>query len=451
MNEKKDIERLYTERFKDFQERPQKDLWSSIEASLPKEESKRRIVPLLRTLASVAAVLLLLIAGTLAYFNSGEAVNTQPVNQRSDTAPVVNNEVATPEMEPQNVTEPSGGPAIVKSEVTPENETGIQNPETTTESGIAAAGENESNKEPFSAYGNEILKKYARLQLIQGISSVSGNEFISKDGKDDRELAISIEKAREELQADNTESNTAENDKAQKNRWSLNPFAGPVYYNSLATGSPIDRQFSDNTKEGRINMSYGLNVTYEVSNRWSLRTGVNKIDMGYNTAGVEFSPEVNASLMENISYNGNVPFLTISDSGSRPKGGTNEVSARTPVYNGSLTQQLGYLEVPLEIKYRMVDSKFGVNLIGGMSSLILTDNEIGLTSGELQTTVGEANNLNPFNLSTNLGIGFDYRVTERMLFNLEPMFKYQWNTFSGNDGGFRPYILGVYTGFSFRF
>jgi len=31
------------------------------------------------------------------------------------------------------------------------------------------------------------------------------------------------------------------------------------------------------------------------------------------------------------------------------------------------------------------------------------------------------------------------------------MFKYQLNTFSKNDGGFKPYYLGVYTGLNFRF
>ena len=64
---------------------------------------------------------------------------------------------------------------------------------------------------------------------------------------------------------------------------------------------------------------------------------------------------------------------------------------------------------------------------------------------------GEANNINSVNFSTNLGLGLDYKFTPKLKFNVEPVFKYQLNTFSNTSGSFNPYSLGVYSGFTLKF
>ncbi len=116
-----------------------------------------------------------------------------------------------------------------------------------------------------------------------------------------------------------------------------------------------------------------------------------------------------------------------------------------------MAQQFGYLEIPLELNYTLVDSKFGINLIGGLSSLFLVDNSVTLTSGELITEMGEANNLNNVNFSTNIGFGVNYKFSPKIQLNIEPVFKYQLNTFSDTAGDFQPFTIGVYSGLSFKF
>jgi hypothetical protein len=98
-----------------------------------------------------------------------------------------------------------------------------------------------------------------------------------------------------------------------------------------------------------------------------------------------------------------------------------------------------------------VDKRFGVDLIGGVSSLFLVDNAVLLESNELITEVGEANNINSMNFSANFGMGLNYKFSPKIQINVEPVFKYQLNTFSNVSGNFRPYSIGVYSGFSFRF
>ena len=116
-----------------------------------------------------------------------------------------------------------------------------------------------------------------------------------------------------------------------------------------------------------------------------------------------------------------------------------------------MVQQLGYIEVPLEVNYALLDKKFGVDLIGGVSSLFLVNNSVLLESNELVTEMGEANNINSLNFSANFGMGLNYHFTPKFRFNVEPVFKYQLNTFSNVSGNFQPYSIGVYSGFTFKF
>mgnify|MGYP000353444670 CR=1 FL=1 len=45
----------------------------------------------------------------------------------------------------------------------------------------------------------------------------------------------------------------------------------------------------------------------------------------------------------------------------------------------------------------------------------------------------------------------DYNFSKQFQFNLDPTFKYQINTFNNTSGNFKPFIVGVYTGLSFKF
>ena len=66
-------------------------------------------------------------------------------------------------------------------------------------------------------------------------------------------------------------------------------------------------------------------------------------------------------------------------------------------------------------------------------------------------TIGEASNLNPMHFSTNVGLGIKYDILKSLQFKVEPIVKYQLNTFSNDSGNFKPFFLGVYTGLNYRF
>jgi hypothetical protein len=90
-------------------------------------------------------------------------------------------------------------------------------------------------------------------------------------------------------------------------------------------------------------------------------------------------------------------------------------------------------------------------VIGGFSTLFLNENEIYSVVEGNRTLLGEANNINDMSYSANFGLGLNYHISDKLKLNLEPMFKYQINTFNNTSGDFQPYFIGVYSGFSFKF
>jgi hypothetical protein len=118
---------------------------------------------------------------------------------------------------------------------------------------------------------------------------------------------------------------------------------------------------------------------------------------------------------------------------------------------GYINQEMGYLEMPLELSYALIDKKFGFKLIGGFSTLFLQDNAVNVVSDNRSTYLGEASNLSTVHFSTNIGLGLKYGFMKSFEFNVEPTFKYQINTFRSDAGNFKPYVFGIYSGVSYKF
>src|SRR5690606_19371726 len=231
--------------------------------------------------------------------------------------------------------------------------------------------------------------------------------------------------------------------------------AAPVYFDNMGSGNTIDARFADNDGGGEISMAYGVNFAYQLSNRIKIRSGINKVDLSYNTRGIAFTAAVNPTVLSGVDYEAGVPNYRIENRSTRP---FSNISASTEFNrstfaspaNGYLNQRLGFIEVPVEIEYVIIDKKIGLNIIGGGSTLFLDENMISLNSADFSTNIGEANNINSLSFSTNIGLGVDYKISPQFQLNLEPILKYQINTFNSAQD-INSYYFGIYSGFSFKF
>lgn len=77
MSEKKNIDKLFKEQFKNFEVTPSDAVWKNIEAKLNTDKRKRRVIPIWWTFAGVAATLLLMFTLANTVFNDADS----PVEQ----------------------------------------------------------------------------------------------------------------------------------------------------------------------------------------------------------------------------------------------------------------------------------------------------------------------------------------------------------------------------------
>ena len=273
-------------------------------------------------------------------------------------------------------------------------------------------------------------------------------DIISEVKKEDTEKDESLEDA---IADANTED---EKEEKKLNRWNISPNVAPVYFNSLGKGSSLDEQFVDNAQNGEVSMSYGLGGSYAINDRLKVRAGINKVDMGYNTSNVIAFRSIDStsqarSQLSNVSINAdNESLIFLSTETLNRNSAPEIINAKA---EGSLNQRFGFIEVPIEMEYALINKKLGINVIGGFSTLIVDKNEIYSVVDGSETRIGEANNINDMSYSANFGLGINYNISEKIKVNVEPTFKYQINTFNNSSGEFQPYFIGVYTGLSYKF
>ena len=88
-------------------------------------------------------------------------------------------------------------------------------------------------------------------------------------------------------------------------------------------------------------------------------------------------------------------------------------------FNAALSQQITYLEVPIELEYTLNNSRFTVSIIGGLSTFLLENNIVVSEFDGYKSDLGEANNINNVSFSTNLGLGLNYKFSKSFIYIFE--------------------------------
>lgn len=495
MKEKKHIDRVFQEHFKDFEVAPSDAVWNNIEAQLNQNKKKRRVIPIWWRYAGVAALLILFLTIGGVYFNSTNTVTptNQVVDTKKTTLPIENNTNDTKQVEQESnhidankknnelkavvnikkeqntLTNSASSSAIAhtssKASSSSTNNSNTEKPKKDVNqaplidknNSIAVASKEKSKTEPI------VDNSKNSIDITNKKQEVITNNVLIADAKNDHADSTTVvtpeTKSRSIEEALAEVKNSVEEENPSNNKWSLTPNAAPVYFNSLGKGSSLDSQFNNNSKTGEVNMSYGVIAGYTIAKNLKIRSGINKVNLGYNTNDVVVFESIGAirssSSIKNIapaepapSNDGAAPQLSIVSEESLNASKSNSFIKTS---NTSINQSLGYIEIPLEIEYTLINKKIGVNVIGGFSSFFLSNNKLYSEFNGERALIGKATNLNNVSYSANFGLGLNYKMTKKFELNLEPLFKYQINTFNNTSGNFKPYIIGVYTGIGFKF
>lgn len=506
----KNIDKLFQEKFKDFRELPDDRVWDRIETTLDERKKSRNIFPIWWKLGAIAAGLALLLY-LLGPFESNNPELPIITDSEKREIPAIEKQLertnsALTEVEIKNTDKKEEKESTTKDVPNHSNEnkkTAATSVKTTekgdssteqvgkilpnkTSTSIASRSTKESqwtaneksDTEKLGEHGVDPSKSTERFNSADQLAQKSPeNQLENKEIQNEKykigpppftqdttipveaiaavdTTGVTLKKSIFEVldEKENPEDVVV----GKKERWSVEPSIAPVYFNTAGEGSSIAPSFVSNSKSGEVSLSYGVLVSYKVGKKWSVRSGLQKSNYGYSTNDISYTSTfgiVSIANIENINYNVNSENLIVQNEnqGKPIPGIALDATAKNPSRSGNMLQEFGYLEVPMEVNYALVDKKFGIDLIGGVSSLFLTDNSVTLESGDQNTQLGEANNINSVNFSANIGFGLNYRIMPKVHLNVEPIFKYQLNTFSNTAGSFQPFSIGVYSGLNFKF
>lgn len=473
MKENKNIDRLFQEQFRGFEETPNNQVWLNIEAEL-KNEKKRKVIPLWLKCSGIAAAFLL----GLFTLNMNQTFNSKTENHivlhsknssikkhiyPKNSSKKVENEVQIVSNSKENskykkeiintnfsksITKdekkinPNGSSKVLVYQKKNPNNAEVFLPKSNLSLKQSATNENNNSYNSLNAEKNSLTNSNSLANTPN--QTTEKKDFKKKEASTNPETPNELE---EILKAKSAKKNSLVSN--SKNKWQITPNVAPVYLNANSGGSPIDEQLSDYEKKSDKSVSFGIGVHYAVGKKIVVRTGINKVVLGYNTSNVLYSTGLTANNLKNVDYLSDnvVKFVNQASYSSSP---TFEKEIQS-TNSGTLNQKMGYYELPMEISYAVLDKKFGINLIGGFSTLFLNENTISLKSSQSNIELGEAKNLNQVHFSSNVGLGFKYQITKSFQINVEPMVKYQLNTFSNNSGDFKPLFMGLYSGISYGF
>ncbi|MDN6279495.1 MAG: MSCRAMM family adhesin SdrC [Psychroflexus sp.] len=418
----KHIDRIFQEAFKEFEVQPPQSSWEHIESHL--SQPKRRFAPLLIFLKYAAIITAgLLIFGLGALYQDSKSISDTQKEFYSSESKDFRNSSFEINKNQKLITSHSEASSILSQDL---NLLFITiNSEVT---------KTEKRKSQITQTEKQRIIKANNLAF-------NSHSIVQSDIDFETQMLLFNQ---EQLRKKSTIKSKPES----FNSWMINPQIAPIYASSLNSSNTLNEGYASHKSE--IDMAYGLKIAYQVTPKLSVRTGVNQVNMNYMTDDIVqtlYTPTYATSNIKSVSSTAKHKFVPV-DYAQKANSDSN-IPFNYSV--GYLNQNMGFLEVPLEIEYQVIDKKIGFHVAAGASTLFLNENQVSFHTDKSATYVGETANLNKTSFSANIGFGVDYNFSEQWSLNVEPNFKYQVNTFSTNSTGAQPYYFGVFSGVKFRF
>jgi hypothetical protein len=261
-----------------------------------------------------------------------------------------------------------------------------------------------------------------------------------------------------------------EPEKKRNSSWMVGAAVSPLYSYRDAQAAVIP---SDQAESGLLSFSTGVHVRYRRNSRLAIETGIyyNRTGISIGAPGIKVfsqrfdnmifgvgseSADINTvsnSVGNIVAYSGDIylnGYKISAESGSDAL--QSEVLADVRVAESGIRQHLDYLELPLNLRYSVIDRTFELQLVGGVSTNFLVGNSVTMEGPSGKEEIGYLSNVNTVNYSGNAGVGMIYHLGRQMSLFIEPRFRYFLN--SVNDATLpatRPYSIGFYTGLSYTF
>jgi len=464
----KNIDELFREKLQNYEQAPPDYLLENILAAATGNNRRRKLI-LWRIAGVAAALLLAFVAGW--QFNTRDGVVLKQ--------PMVISQNAAPKAESEKIIQAEAKMTIKQTEssiplVAPSSQTEkVKNKEFAESSksikyvSVAEPDQQASNNESL------LLKPLHYLYSL--IPNDKGPVQKLQERKTKEAADEWIEKSiDQQIMEQNKQAMLAQNSDKEKGRWLVGAQVSPAYSVSRSSHS---KQYASNMLNSQstnpVDLGGGLSVEYKPGKRWSLQSGVYYSGMEqssgsstYSNAKNSFAPNVGSDYLSTnlivdattnkISMNstaGVIEFKGIPSGIALEANLDNKsVAGAIVASDATFVQNFEYLEIPLYLRYTLIDSRFDVEMLGGFSSNLLVGNQTFMESNTGKSLVGKTQDMQTMNYSGTLGVGLKYGLSKRLYLNVEPRVKYYLNSLNSNSSvSYKPYTIGVFTGLSYEF
>ena len=227
------------------------------------------------------------------------------------------------------------------------------------------------------------------------------------------------------------------------------------------------------TSTSAADLGGGISVELKKGKRWSIQSGVyysginqsagnrnsqnGKASMDAISGSNYFNTVINVDASTNtMSMNSGAGIIELNKVPSGLVLGTSledkSLANSVIVSPTSFQQNFDYIEIPLYLRYTLIDTRFDVVMLGGFSSNLLVGNQIWAEDPSGKSLVGKTKEMEALNYSGTIGVGLKYGLSKHISLNVEPRLKYYLNSLNSNDAvSYKPYTFGVFTGLSYEF
>ena len=474
--ENKNIDQFFSRKLKNFKAEPPAEVWSEVVRNLDHDRRRNRIAVFMR----VAAVISLLTALTITGLLVRDASTTRQVvlqQERSADTTIQDGTVAVDKT-------PSGESPVVdenRQQVKPaEDNAKIIHTDTYFADRQEETAQEEPDHREVQPVGEPAEATWPHRFLAgRNISHIKGEYGMISDKlvrEPSGKTAYTPVSNQTELD-DYLAEYMVDEEVSSRKKWSVGTNATPLYsYRNIGNTDAAQPMAQSNSYYNQVEsgtMAYagGVHVNYAPAKRLSFQSGVYysksgiSVDHNYYETNLASAQDVE-NLRLNYSQVRNTTGIITSTAENAPEFDvvSNESWDRMPhktqilvselnatVYEGEIIQNFEYLEIPMLVRYRLIDRRIGFNVLGGVSTNLLVGSDAYYSDDNSMEKIGKTTNLKPVNYSSIFGLGLDYSLTENLSINLEPTFRYYINSVNASGLKSYPYSMGIFTGLSYYF
>ncbi|WP_167619791.1 outer membrane beta-barrel protein [Maribellus sediminis] len=465
------MDNMFREKFEDFSVEPPAHVWNNIQEQMVSRRRKKRMA-YIGWISAAAVVVFAFIAGWMLNDSSSRITETVVERQTQQVQPTPE----TSEPETAQAIEPASSDKQLQQTASKLNE---ERAFSANENAFVAEVKTTGEVQPAITTSDRQIGNYELLEARNEI------QFVIKQNELAEIRRVEATPGNVEILPESDRVLIAENvqrlnnKKEKDNAWIVGAHVSPGY---SAHSSSYSNDYAQNMNEvqngGVSNVGGGISIQYKTNTRLSIESGVyyaqNSQSAGasnslFSAPMYDYSADMNLAAdapsyannvsvtRDGIAMNSTAGVVKMKGmpAGAEINAKTESLSdsyATTMVSDGEFSQVFDFIEIPVYLRYKLLDHKFGIDLMGGLSAGMIVGNNAYMENDYGRQNIGTTEDISSVNISGTLGLGFNYDLGRHFSLAMEPRVNYFLNSINTNpDIDYKPYRFGWFTGVYYTF